>query len=433
MRFFYKLYIIRCEGEDKIMIFHTLSDVYEVVEKIGEGGCGQVYKVKNEDAGIFALKYLEPGKVERKKSKRFRNELNFLSKDIHKNIVKVLDWGYKEEGDKKCPFYVMKFYPKTLRELINEGLSKLDILEIFSQILDGIEATHLHGIWHRDLKPENILFDTETKTVAIADYGIAHFTEPYKKTDIETKPQDRLANFQYAAPEQRTKGRNVDHRSDIFALGLILNEMFTKNVPQGTDFIRIESISPDLVYLDDIVEQMISQSPENRPDNIDNIKVKLQVQQNAFISRQKLSILNNTVIKKFELDDPILNDPMKIISYDVDPIGSKLIFKLNHNTMMSYGRRWRKALSSVSYNGFFFPSGPPEFSFTSGDILEVRIGGGGQATTNFVKEIINRTNTIYERLVKEEMEEQRRVEELELKRKIEAEQRRKNILENIKI
>jgi serine/threonine protein kinase len=104
-------------------------------------------------------------------------------------------------------------------------------MAIFSQILDGVEAAHLQNVIHRDLKPENILCDQNFATIAIADFGTARFTEDILATAIETGPSQRLANFQYAAPEQRTVGGDVQATADIYALGLMLNELFTGSVP----------------------------------------------------------------------------------------------------------------------------------------------------------------------------------------------------------
>src|SRR3981081_1724934 len=111
--------------------------------------------------------------------------------------------------------------------MMNVGVVPLEVLPLFVKILDGVEAAHLQGVIHRDLKPENILVDSKGAHPAIADFGIASFTEDLLVTSVETAPTQRLANFQYAAPEQRLGGRTVRDTADIYALGLILNEMFT--------------------------------------------------------------------------------------------------------------------------------------------------------------------------------------------------------------
>ena len=170
----------------------------------------------------------------------------------------------------------MPFYDSSLRKLISAGLKPEDIIRLFIQLLDGVEAAHLQDIVHRDLKPENILYKTADAQLALADFGIARFTEDELYTAVETKAQDRLANFQYAAPEQRVRGRNVDYRADIYAMGLILNEMFTHEIPQGTGYKTISSISPEYSYLDEVVEKMIRQNPDERFNSIEEVKTLIR-------------------------------------------------------------------------------------------------------------------------------------------------------------
>ena len=135
----------------------------------------------------------------------------------------------------------------------------------------------VNSVYHRDLKPENILFDETTGTLVVADFGIAKFKEEELQTAVETSAQERLANFQYSAPEQRVRGRVVDQRADIYALGLILNEMFTGDVPQGAGFRRIASFAPKYSYLDSAIDSMVQQTPENRPGTISDVRRLLRL------------------------------------------------------------------------------------------------------------------------------------------------------------
>ena len=182
-------------------------------------------------------------------------------------------------------------FSTTLRELIATPIPHEQVLTKFSQILDGVEAAHLTDVWHRDLKPENILYNESSDLLIVADFGIAHFSVQELATIIKTKAKDRLANFQYSAPEQRQKRGNVDHRADIFALGLILNEMFTGDLIQGSGYRTIGSVNEGFAYLDPLVETMVQQNPDSRPHSIDEIKKDLIGRRNDFISRQKLNEL----------------------------------------------------------------------------------------------------------------------------------------------
>ena len=150
----------------------------------------------------------------------------------------------------------MRRYQCSLRKLMGDGISSDAVLPLFSNILDGVEAAHLKGVVHRDLKPENILYDGDSGTLAIADFGTARFTEDIVATLVETGDEQRLANFQYAAPEQRKPGQPVGVPADLYALGLILNEMFTGVVPQGTEYQPISSVSEEDAFLDEVIAML---------------------------------------------------------------------------------------------------------------------------------------------------------------------------------
>src|SRR5207253_1301955 len=243
-----------------------------------------VYEITDGEGSVFAAKILDQAKATRSRLKRFQNEISFCSKIAHRNIVPVLGHGVTSSG---ATFYVMPLYSGTLRDLMSKGVAPEAVLPYFGQILDGVDAAHLLRVWHRDIKPENILFSASDNTLVIADFGIAHFEEEELLTAVETKNQDRLANFVYSAPEQRSRNREVTGKVDIYALGLIFNQIFTGEIPLGTQFKRIESSAPDFAYLDKIVEQMIRQEPAQRP-SIRDIKQELIARKQQFISLQKI-------------------------------------------------------------------------------------------------------------------------------------------------
>jgi serine/threonine protein kinase len=287
----------------------TAFGEYSLDELIGEGGAGRVFGGIDDQGNPIAVKVLTQFSAEKKR--RFRNETAFLSTNKHINIVSVVDHGFATEGSVKGPFYVMRRYMGNLREKM-QNVDATDVTKHFLQILDGVEAAHILGVTHRDLKPENILFDKET--LAIADFGIASFTKDQLATLVETGPAQRLANFQYAAPEQRAKGQQVSQTADIYALGLILNEMFTKRVPHGTDFLTIASVSTVHGYFDPIVSKMIKQNPAERPESILQVKRLIQQHSDTAISLQKLSKLNETVVIASEIDEPLALVPPKLVA-----------------------------------------------------------------------------------------------------------------------
>jgi len=270
--------------------FETPFDTYTAIKVIGEGGAGRVYEVTNPAGEVFALKCLAPERVTSERLKRFKNEVAFCQKQEHPNIVKVLDTGATSIRGVKCPFYVMRRYGGTLRTLMGQ-LRPEDAMRVFAQILDGVEAAHLTGVWHRDLKPENVLLSDRESAPVVADFGIAHFEVEEIYTAVETKLAARMANFLYSAPEQRVRGTQVDRRADIFSLGLMLNELFTKEVPQGAGFKRVKDVNAAYAYIDDIVEPMIQQNPQNRPGTIEAIKKELIGRKNAFVALQQYDVV----------------------------------------------------------------------------------------------------------------------------------------------
>lgn len=311
------------KGVTKPRVFETATNTYVAEGTAGDGGCGTVYRVTDSDGQRYALKLLR--ETQSMKLKRFRNELAFCRRSNHARIIKVLDEGALVET-RKMPFYVMPLYEETLRTLLRAGLVPGDVLPIFADILDGVEAAHLQGVFHRDLKPENLLVEMPDRRVVVADFGIAHFREEDLLTQVETGPGERLGNFRYSAPEQRNPAAAVDHHADIFALGLILNEMFTGEVPQGTGHRQIASAAPDFAYLDAIVEKMIRQNPKERPSSIADIKNELQLRGVGFVSQQKLDQARRAVVPASNPEDPLGGLDVKAMGFKYTP--GYLLFQL---------------------------------------------------------------------------------------------------------
>ncbi|MGR3173229.1 MAG: serine/threonine-protein kinase [Candidatus Scalindua sp.] len=290
----------------------TAFSTYAIKDCIGEGGCGLVYSAIEDNDNAVAIKILDPSKATREKLKRFENEYRFCSNNKHPNIITVLDYGLTEED---TPFFIMPLYEASLRKLVGT-LEPKQAYEIFKKMIDGVEAAHKLGVIHRDLKPENILVNSNGNILVVADFGIASFKEEELYTAVETRNDSRLANFQYAAPEQRSRGKDVTGKADIYSLGLILNELFTSELAHGTNYKTIESVSSDYQFLDILVEKMLQQEPSSRYENIEEIKKELISRGDEHISRQRLNRLKDTVIRSTEVDDPLIDDPMKIVNAD---------------------------------------------------------------------------------------------------------------------
>jgi serine/threonine protein kinase len=403
--------------------FRTTFSTYVANGVVGEGGSGTVYSAEDDTGSPVAVKLLDRAKATRERLKRFENEYRFCSQADHSNIIRVTDHGLHEDN---APFFVMPLYDGSLRKLMKNGLLPAQILPVLFKIMDGLEAAHLLDVIHRDVKPENILFKNGGEDLVVADFGIAQFTAEDLYTAVETKPHTRLANFQYAAPEQRSRGVDTDQRTDIYALGLILNEMFTGTIPSGTNYKSISATTDELPYLDPIVTAMLSQDPDSRPDSIRQIRQELNSRQRDFLSHQKLSKLKNKVIPEEEIDDPLAHTPPTIVDIDWDQhVLTITLDQPIHN-------RWVSAFNNMGNYSFVLGRGPQTFKF-AGPTARV------SAKAEQVQDIINHfkvwlplaTKKYHESLQQEQANATRHERGL-IERRKRAEEERQRVLRDVK-
>ena len=347
----------------------TAFGSYTLTELIGEGGAGRVFGGQSSDGQAIAVKILSSERASRDKKARFKREIAFLSRNTHPNIVTVTDFGVASNPGFAGSFYVMKRYDTNLRDVMSAKIPTAKALDLFLKILDGVEAAHLRGAVHRDLKPENVLCEAGALKVVIADFGIASFTEDLLVTLVETAPTQRLANFQYAAPEQRMPGREAKETADIYALGLMLNELFTGTVPHGTEFRTIAQIDGSFAYLDQIAAQMLRQDPSERPQSIAVVKDLLQRYHSEQISHQRISQITREVVQVGDVDDPLALDPPRLIGGRWD--SGSLFLKLDRPV----NNEWINALRNMGNYSSIVGCGPEMFQF-SGDEARVRASEG---------------------------------------------------------
>lgn len=204
----------------------TFAGRYEVIEELGKGGMGRVYKVYDRKIKeVVALKLIRPEiSSDEKAIERFNTELRLARKISHRHVCRMYDLG--EEGPSR--FITMEYVPgEDLKRFIKRSgqLTVGKAVSIASQICEGLAEAHHIGIIHRDLKPQNIMIDSEGNT-RIMDFGIARFLEG----DGMTTQGVLIGTPDYMSPEQ-AELEGVDQRSDIYALGVILFEMVTGRLP----------------------------------------------------------------------------------------------------------------------------------------------------------------------------------------------------------
>ena len=204
----------------------TFAGRYQIIEELGHGGMGRVYKVFDTDIKEkIALKLLRPEMaLDKETVERFSNELKLARKISHRNVCRMFDLG-KAEG---TTFITMEFVPgEDLKRFIRKSgqLGAGRTVSIAKQVCEGLAEAHHLGVVHRDLKPQNIMVD-EDGNARIMDFGIARSLSGRGITGAGVM----IGTPEYMSPEQ-VEGKEVDERTDIYSLGIILYEMVTGHVP----------------------------------------------------------------------------------------------------------------------------------------------------------------------------------------------------------
>ncbi len=254
------------------MIGQTISH-YKILEKLGEGGMGVVYKA--EDTKLkrdVAIKFLSPQLKSDKNAKaRFVHEAKAASSLNHSNIAIIHEIDEPPDGQM---FIVMAYYDgQTLKDRLEDGaLPVEEAVNIVSQIASGLAAAHENDILHRDIKPANILI-TKRGEAKLADFGLAKLAGRTKVTKTGTT----VGTVAYMSPEQASGG-NVDARSDIFSLGVVLYELLTGELPFQGDheaavlygIMNADPLAPSALDrkippdVDAIVLKMLAKAPDDR-------------------------------------------------------------------------------------------------------------------------------------------------------------------------
>lgn len=205
-----------------------------------------------------------------------------------KNIAKLYFYDTISIENDILDIIVMKQYKNTLK--YDPNFSEEEIIRIFKQIIDCMEEVHKRGIVHRDLKPQNILLDDELNIV-IADFGIAYYNPEIFDITGHTTYAERLANFDFSAPEQRNSKKEPKETMDIYAIGQLIQWMVFGETHKGTHrkSLTEKYNTPRMKLLDNIVEKCLDNSPDNRYQNISEIKEEISKYNN---NKTKLSISN---------------------------------------------------------------------------------------------------------------------------------------------
>ena len=362
------------------MIPRNLSH-YRVLEKIGSGGMGLVYRAHDEtlDRDV-ALKVLPTGMLSDEHARRrFRREALSLAKLNHPHIGGVYEFGSEGGVD----FLVMELVSGvTLDARLAAGpMEDAEVLRYGAQLADGLEAAHQQGILHRDLKPSNLRINKEGR-LKILDFGLAEWTQPEGDSDPTATNTKVSGTVAYMSPEQ-LRGKNADVRSDIYAVGAVLYEMATGKHPyaesSGPQLIaqildrppsrptsRNRKISP---ALESIILKALDRDPDLRYQSAREMRIDLErlSSGSTSVATRRRSVWPWVLAAGVALAAALL------VWNPADTRGRLLGGRTG--SFSSHGRR------SVAVVGFRNLSGKPEQAWLStalAEMLSTELGGGGQ-------------------------------------------------------
>ena len=246
----------------------------EIVELVGRGGMGFVFKARQPHLDRFVALKLLPDKLagDPNFAERFGREGRVLARLNHPNIVSVFDFG--QAGG--FYFLLMEFVDGVnLRQAMATGrFSPAEALTIVPKICEALQYAHEKGVLHRDIKPENILLDANGR-VKIADFGIAKLVGEDRPSVTLTGTGTALGTPHYMAPEQLEKPGDIDHRADIYSLGVVFYEMLTGELPIGR-FKPPSARTPLDERIDEIVLRALERERELRQKNATEFKTQVE-------------------------------------------------------------------------------------------------------------------------------------------------------------
>lgn len=255
----------------------------EILHLVGQGGMGSVYCARQKSLNrLVALKVIRPeSKAQKDFAERFVREARALAQLSHPNIVTVHDFG--QTGD--LYYFIMEYIDGiNLRQMLQAGrLGPRQALEIVPAVCDALQFAHDKGVVHRDIKPENIMVDTDGN-VKIADFGLAKLLNKKTQGPTLTQAHQVMGTMHYMAPEQFERPLDVDHRADIYSLGVVIYELLTGELPLGRFAPPSKKVSVD-VRLDEIVLQTLEKEPSLRYQRVSEVGSQMQALSENYVAK----------------------------------------------------------------------------------------------------------------------------------------------------
>lgn len=377
-------------------MINTTIGKYKITRLIGEGGMASVYEAEHEMLGTkVAIKVLNPMLSANAQIKeRFRNEAKLMASLDHPNITKVIDF---DEQPQQLSIVIEYLNGEDLNQNIkrNGPLSEKEITDVFSQTLSAFQYAHEKGIVHRDIKPSNI-FILPNGHVKILDFGIAKL---FGQGNEMTHTGTQMGTPIYMSPEQVKADKSIDHRSDIYSLGVTLFFVINGKPPYNSDTDSQFDIFNKIVYeplpefsiqskFKDIVLKACQKNREVRYQGCDDILSKLNLK--GIIKSEEKTIVNNTSKSHLQHDKTVLAEK-SINNYDnqsahpkakKEPIGEVDIIE---KAVLSFGVAFALILIGIILFGL---SDGAEEGSVNGVLEQVQ----AQQTSGLISGVLNQTD-----------------------------------------
>ena len=358
----------------------VLAGRYEILEMLGEGGMGAVYKARDRElTRTVALKVIRPDLVRNPAIvERFKQELRLSHQVTHKNVIRIYDLG-EGEGVK---FITMEYIEgKDLRALIREKkkLAPEETVNVIQQVCQALDAAHSVGVIHRDLKPQNIMQDGSGRVV-VMDFGLARTLQG----DGMTQTGALVGTMEYMSPEQAL-GKVLDQRSDIFALGLIFYELLTSNKPfvAESDIASLVKRTQERAIpvsdvdgqipgaLSGIVSKCLEQDPDARFASIQELLEEIEVWQGKRTPSGRSIVAPQ---KATQTDEFLAEKHWKWLGAGIVALALAVgtYFAVRHRTQLFNGESQGKpgSVTSLAVIPFHNDSGDPSLDWLSSSLSE---------------------------------------------------------------
>ena len=312
-----------------------------IVRLIAEGGMGRVYEgLQHQPRRAVAVKVMRPGLVSQEAYRRFAHESEVLGKLRHPCIAQIFSAGMCDVAGAQLPYFVMEYIPDALpitQYAVHQALPTDDLLQLFKKLCDAVAHGHAHGVIHRDLKPSNILVEP-AGGLKIIDFGVARSVGagPGSMTSL-TEMGQLIGTAQYMSPEQfSANSDDIDVRSDVYALGVILYELLTGRPPYA---IRPEQIFEAARVVRE--QQPVSPAKLNKQVKPDVARITGVCLQKDPARRYANASELASAVTAYLGGKPVSGPPRRVLREIAD-----------------FGRRWRATLWPLACAGFVLAAFP---------------------------------------------------------------------------